>query len=133
VTGAASPRDVQREYRRLRILHGDNRVRVSMTTQAGLCACLRMDTFGDGGGLIAVAGAAIHGGGMFRMRVIFDGGMAIGAVQAPVNAGFLLRPVYIHTMACRVCQGRFAVTGEAFSAMLRTNCWSSKSDQNYGR
>ncbi|MDD1678924.1 MAG: hypothetical protein LUO93_07075, partial [Methanomicrobiales archaeon] len=68
MTRAASPRDVQREYRRLRILQRDNRVRFAMATQAGLCACLRMDAFGDGAGLVAVAGAAIHGCGILRMR-----------------------------------------------------------------
>jgi hypothetical protein len=62
-----------------------------------------MDAFDKVFGLVTVAGATIHGGGMFGMRITLDGGMAIGAVQAPVDAGFLFHPVYIHTMAVLVC------------------------------
>jgi hypothetical protein len=92
-----------------------------------------MDTFDKVFGLVTVASAAIHGGGMFGMRITLDGGMAIGTVQAPVDAGFLFRPVYVHAMAVLVCKGSFAVTGKAFSALLRTNCRSNESDENYGR
>ena len=80
MTRSASLWDVQREYRRLHILHGDNRVWVAVATQAGLCGCFRMDAFDKVFGLVTVAGAAIHGGGMFGMRITRDGGMAIGAV-----------------------------------------------------
>ena len=92
-----------------------------------------MDALDNIFGLVAVAGAAIYGRGMLRMRVTFDGCMTSGAAEAPVDAGLLLRLVHIHTMAHLVLQGLLAMTGKALSVLLRWNCWNSEAEQKYGR
>jgi hypothetical protein len=108
-------------------------MRVPVATQAGFRACLRMDAFRDVASFVAVAGTAIYCGGMLGMRIILNGRVAIGAVQAPMHAGLLFRPVYIDAVACLVCERLFAVTDKAFSTLLRTNRRSSKSKEKYGR
>jgi len=80
-----------------------------------------MDAFGHVFGFVTVAGAAVDGGGVLRMRIAFNVGVTFGAAQATVNAGLLLRSIHMHTVAGFVLQAVLAVAGEALNILLRAN------------
>lgn len=122
MTRSASSRDVEREDWRLRILHGDNQVRVTVATEARLCACFCMDAFANFLRGFGMAGAAVDGGGTFWMRETFDIRVALDATKSTMDAGFLLCSVHIYTVARLVLQVVLIVAREAISVLLRAYC-----------
>ena len=104
-----------------------------MASQAGVRADVRVDAFGDILGFIRVAGAAVDGGGMFRMGIALDVGVAARAWQSPVNAGLLHRAVDINAMAGLVLQVVLAMAGQALGVALRGNNGDGESENEHGR
>jgi hypothetical protein len=80
-----------------------------------------------------MAGTAVDRGGMFGVGVALDIRVAIGAVQAPVNAGFLPRSVHIYAVASLVLQAILAVAGKALRIFLRGNPGGGESKNEYSR
>jgi hypothetical protein len=80
-----------------------------------------------------MARAAVDGGGMFRVRVTFDVGMAASARQTPVNAGFLRCCVDINAMARLVFEVLLAMAGQTFGVLLRRNGGNAECENKHGR
>lgn len=72
-----------------------------------------MDAAGDAGGLIGVAGLAVDGRNFIGVRIGLDVGVAVGALQAAVNAGIEFLAVDGDTVAIAVGRGGVAVAGKA--------------------
>jgi hypothetical protein len=72
-----------------------------------------VDAAGEAGCLVGVAGLALDGRHLIGMRVVRDGGVALAALQAAVEAGGKLLAVDADAVAGRVLHGLVGVAGEA--------------------
>ena len=90
-----------------------------MATGAGMVRRIGMDAPGQSCRLIGVAGIALDRRHLLRMGIILDGGVAIGAFQAAVDAGAKLLPVHADAVPRCVLQTRVSMAGQTIAVRLR--------------
>jgi len=108
-----------------------------VATGAGMFRPIGMNASHEPCRLVGMAGLALDGRHLIRMRIVLDGGMAIAAFQAAVNAGPELRAIHADTAPGGVLQGLIPVAGEAIGlrrrhARRRENQKRPKSERNRG-
>ena len=123
VAHAACARNIQGVDRRPGIGLGEDGVRVSMATGAGMFRLVRMDAPCKPRSLFGVAGLALDRRHLLRVGIFLDAGVAIVALQAAVNAGSELLPIHADTMPRRILHPWVRMTRQAIRSRL-PNGWS---------
>jgi hypothetical protein len=80
-----------------------------------------MNAFDNVPGLATVAGTAVHGLTIIRVRIVLNGCVTVGASEHPVDAGLLFGRVYV-----------VAVTFKALGVLLRMDRWRGEYEANDG-
>ncbi len=92
---------------------------IAMATGAGMVRRIGVDAPGQSSRLIGVAGIALDRRDLLRMGIPLDGGVAIGAFQAAVDAGAELLPVHADAVPRCVLQTRVSMAGQTIAVRLR--------------
>ena len=113
VTRTAGFGNVQRVHRRPLVVLGEDGVRISVTTGAGMVGRICVYASRQLRRLARVAGVALHLRDLLRMRIILDVGVTVVALEAAVDA--LAETVAIHAdvVARGILQPFVRVAGKA--------------------
>lgn len=110
---SAGLRDIERIDGRFGVALGDDGMRVTVATGARMLGLVGVNAANQPGGFIGVAGLAIDGLDLVRMRKALDVGVACVAAEAAVNAGVEDLAIDIDAFAGRILGSFVVMTGEA--------------------
>ena len=113
VASAAGARNVQGIDRRPGIALGKDGMGISMATGAGIGRRLGVHASGQPLRFVSVTGLAFDRRHLVGMRIFFDGGVAIAARKAAVQARGKRLPVHADAVSGGIIEGHVPVAGEA--------------------